>query len=279
MATTALPQIEAAKPRRGGRVKRFQHFVAQTAFAFLLLAIAVALVAGIGTRLTLWNPAFGQFGVFPYSLYLAVAALVLGLVWAVSAFASGSGDGARYGVGAILASLIIFWIPARDFWMAEVVHSIPPINDISTDSEHAPEFLQPAEIGRAATRVGYDGMRRIKFEGRSYAEEALQRLYYGDIKPVWQLGTTAKKLYKRALSAARQMGWRIVDVAPDGHGGRIQASDTTTLFGVTDDIVIRVEPAGIGARLDIRSRSRDSVSDLGRNAARIRAYIKRLASS
>ncbi|HLY05692.1 MAG TPA: DUF1499 domain-containing protein [Rhizomicrobium sp.] len=260
-------------------MKRFQHFVAQTAFAFLLLAIAVALVAGIGTRLTLWNPAFGQFGVFPYSLYLAVAALVLGLVWAVSAFASGSGDGARYGVGAILASLIIFWIPARDFWMAEVVHSIPPINDISTDSEHAPEFLQPAEIGRAATRVGYDGMRRIKFEGRSYAEEALQRLYYGDIKPVWQLGTTAKKLYKRALSAARQMGWRIVDVAPDGHGGRIQASDTTTLFGVTDDIVIRVEPAGIGARLDIRSRSRDSVSDLGRNAARIRAYIKRLASS
>jgi hypothetical protein len=40
-----------------------------------------------------------------------------------------------------------------------------------------------------------------------------------------------------------------------------------------------VRPAGIGARLDIRSRSRESVSDLGRNAARIRDYFKRLASS
>ena len=61
MATTALPQSEAAKPRHGVRVKRFQHFVAQTAFAFLLLAIAVALAAGIGARSTLWSAAFGQF--------------------------------------------------------------------------------------------------------------------------------------------------------------------------------------------------------------------------
>lgn len=258
---------------------RFQHFAARTAFAFLLLAIAVALAAGIGTRLGLWNAAFGQFGVFSYSLYLAVAALILGLVWAVSAFASGSGEGARYGVGAILASLIIFWIPARDFWMAEVVHSIPPLNDISTDSEHAPEFTQGAGIDRAGSQTPYDGMRRIRFEGRNYAEEALQRLYYGEIKPVWQLGTTANKLYYRALSAARQMGWKIVDATQDGRGGRIQASDTTALFGLTDDIVIRVQPAGIGARLDIRSRSRDSGSDLGRNAARICAYFKRLGTS
>lgn len=258
---------------------RFQHIVARTAFAFLVLAIVVALAAGIGTRLALWSAAFGQFGIFPYSLYFAVAALVLGLVWAVSAFASGSGDGARYGVGAILASLIIFWIPARDFWMAEVVHAIPPLNDISTDSEHAPEFMRAVGTDRAGTQIGYNGMRRIRFEGRSYAEEALQRLYYGDIKPVWQLGTTANKLYNRALSAAREMSWKIVDVAPDGHGGRIQASDTTTLFGVTDDIVIRVEPAGIGARLDIRSRSREPGSDRGRNAARICAYLRRLGVS
>ena len=259
---------------------RFQHIVARIAFVFLVLAIVVALTAGIGTRLGLWSATLGQFGIFPYALYLAFAALVSGLVWAVSAFASGGGTGnARYGVTAILASLVIFWIPARDFWMAEVVHAIPPINDISTDSEHAPEFMVTDGIDAAGAQIRYNGLRRIKFQGRSYAEEALQRLYYGEIKPVWQLGTTAGKLYTRALSAARQMGWKIVAAAPDSHGGSIQASDTTTLFGVTDDIVIRVQPAGIGARLDIRSRSRDSDSDLGRNAARIRAYIKRLASS
>ena len=273
MAVIASPRTEAAKTRHGGRVTSLQSILARAASGFLLLAIAVALTSGIGTRLALWSGAVGQFGIFPWSLYLAAAALFLGLVWAVCAFASGSGTGARHGAGTILASLIIFWIPARDFWMADIVHSVPPLSDISTDSEHAPEFLRPDGMDRNGAPVRYDGMRRIRFEGRSYAEEALQRLYYGEIKPVWRLGITANKLYDRALSAAQRMGWKIVAVAPDGHGGRIQASDTTLLFGLTDDIVIRVQPAGIGARLDIRSRSRDAVSDLGRNAARVHAYI------
>src|SRR5262249_13159277 len=149
MAITALPQIEAAQTGRDNGVIRFQHVAARIAFALLLLAIAVALISGIGTRLGLWSAVFGQFGIFPYSLYLAFAALVFGLAWATAAFAPGSGRGATYGAGAILASLIIFWIPARDFWMAEVVHSIPPLNDISTDTEHAPDFIRSDGIDAA----------------------------------------------------------------------------------------------------------------------------------
>ena len=68
-------------------------------------------------------------------------------------------------------------------------------------------------------------------------------------------------------------------VAPDSQGGFIQATDTTLLFGLTDDIVLRVRPAGIGARLDMRSRSRVGDSDYGRNAAHIRAYLKELAAT
>jgi uncharacterized protein (DUF1499 family) len=40
-----------------------------------------------------------------------------------------------------------------------------------------------------------------------------------------------------------------------------------------------VKPAGIGARLDIRSKSRVGVSDLGKNASRIRTYLKKLAAT
>jgi len=260
-------------------VIRFQHIAAWTAFAFFLVAAAGALAAGVGTRLALWNATLGQYGIFPYSLCFAVAALAVGLVWAVTAFASGSGAGARYGVCAMLASTVLFWIPVRDFWLSGVVHAIPPLNDISTDSERAPEFLKSDGIDRSSGPIAYDGLRRIRFEGRSYAEEALQRLYYGEIKPVWQLGTTASKLYSKALSAADGMGWKIVATASDGRGGIIQATDTTLLFGLKDDIVVRVKPAGIGARLDIRSRSRNPGSDLGRNAGRICTYLKRLCAS
>jgi hypothetical protein len=260
-------------------VIRFQTLAARAAIVLLLAAAATAVVAGVGTRLHAWNTAIGEFGIFPYSLYAGLAAFVTGVVWAVTAFCSSKSAGARYGVAAILGALVLFWVPLRDFWMAEVAHAVPPVRDISSDTEHAPDFLtsggEPA--GKAPPR--YDGLRRISFEGRSYAEETLQKLYYGDIKPSWQLATTSGKLFQRALSAARSMGWTIVKVAPDDKGGCIQASDTTLLFGLKDDIVIRVRPAGIGARLDIRSRSRDSVSDLGRNAARIRAYLKRLATS
>jgi uncharacterized protein (DUF1499 family) len=50
------------------------------------------------------------------------------------------------------------------------------------------------------------------------------------------------------------------------------------LFGYTDDIVIRVKPAGMGAKLDIRSKARVGNDDQGRNAARVKAFLKRLAS-
>jgi hypothetical protein len=260
-------------------VKRFQNVAARLAFALLLLAILIALVAGAGTRLGFWGAPLGEFGIFPYALCCATAAVVVGLIWIAVAFASGNGAGARYGVVAIVAAVALFWVPVRDFWLMEIVQAIPPIHDISTDTSHAPGFITVDKIAADGQPPAYDGLKRIRFEDRSYAEEALQRLYYSEIKPLGQLGTTANKLYGRALNAARAMGWRIVATVPDDHGGTIQASDTTILFGLTDDIVIRVRPSGIGARLDIRSRGREDIPDFGRNAWRIRAYLKRVASS
>ena len=46
------------------------------------------------------------------------------------------------------------------------------------------------------------------------------------------------------------------------------ATDTTLLYGFTDDIVIRVRPEGGGSVVDLRSVSRVGQSDLGTNAAR-----------
>ena len=56
--------------------------------------------------------------------------------------------------------------------------------------------------------------------------------------------------------------------------GRIEASDTTFWFGFIDDVVIRIEPDGNGSTLDIRSKSRVGRSDVGANAARIRAFLQ-----
>jgi len=76
------------------------------------------------------------------------------------------------------------------------------------------------------------------------------------------------------LTAARDIGWQIVAAVPAQ--GRIEATDTTLWFGFKDDIVVRVTPTAAGSRLDVRSVSRLGEGDLGKNAARIRAYVRRL---
>ena len=50
----------------------------------------------------------------------------------------------------------------------------------------------------------------------------------------------------------------------------------STWFGFKDDIVVRVRPEGAGSRVDVRSMSRVGLSDLGANAARVRAFLARL---
>ena len=80
--------------------------------------------------------------------------------------------------------------------------------------------------------------------------------------------------FKRALNAARDLGWQIVAATPDQR--RIEATDTTLWFGFKDDIVVRITPTDGGSRIDVRSVSRLGQGDLGKNAARIRAYLQRL---
>ncbi len=70
------------------------------------------------------------------------------------------------------------------------------------------------------------------------------------------------------------MGWAIIAARPGD--GRIEATDTTFWFGFRDDVVIRIRPEGKKTRLDIRSKSRVGRSDLGKNAARIDAFLKRM---
>jgi uncharacterized protein (DUF1499 family) len=69
---------------------------------------------------------------------------------------------------------------------------------------------------------------------------------------------------------ARELGWNIVGVEP--RDGRIEAIAVTPWFGFRDDVVIRVKPASGGSRIDIRSKSRQGLSDLGANARRIRDF-------
>ena len=97
-----------------------------------------------------------------------------------------------------------------------------------------------------------------------------------DLVPL-ELDLPPNAAFAAALSAARAMPlWRVVAEDPDA--GRITAEATTSRLKFVDDVEIRIESAGSGCRVRVRSASRVGTTDFGTNARRIRAYLGRLAT-
>jgi uncharacterized protein DUF1499 len=251
---------------------RFQSITAKVSFGAFVLSLVIALAAALGTHAGLWTYKVGLPMILP-AVAVGLIALIAGIVWAVTALIRNSSQGVRFGVIGLLGAVLVLAVPLNGLRLAL---TSPPIHDISTDIEFAPAFkaVLPLRQG-AANGPEYDGPKPVKLpNGHTTTVAALQKKYYGDVV-AWVGFTKPAKLFWRALNLANRMGWHVV--AFDPKEGRIEATDTTFWFGFTDDIVIRVRPAGkLGARLDIRSKSRVGVSDLGSNAARLRTFLKTL---
>jgi uncharacterized protein (DUF1499 family) len=251
---------------------KFQSIVARVSFGAFVVALAVALAASFGTRLGFWSYKLGLFAILPATA-IGILGLLAGLIWALTALLRNSGTGARFGIVGLLGAVLTVGVPLNGLRLALTA---PPIHDISTDIEYAPQFKALLALRKGSeSDPGYDGPKIVKLrDGKTASVSALQKKYYGDVIPFAQF-IKPTKLFWRAFNLANSLGWHVV--AFDAKEGRIEATDTTFWFGFTDDIVIRVRPAGkLGARLDIRSKSRVGQSDLGANAARIRAFLKRL---
>lgn len=257
-----------------------RRWLAKISFAALAIAALVGAAAAFGTRAGFFDYRFGLFVLFPWCIYAGIVAFVLGLIWAVWAMIANRGEASRFGVTGLLGSALLIAMPLYHYVVAQ---SLPAIHDISTDVEHPPVFVallplrtQGAADPRAINPPGYDGAEMAKGpDGETATTAALQKKYYPDIRQRADLMPPAK-LFDHAVQAAQSMGWNVVAVAPKE--GRIEATATSFWFGLTDDIVIRVKPAGIGARLDIRSKSRRGQNDMGANAARIRSFMKTLSN-
>jgi uncharacterized protein (DUF1499 family) len=218
------------------------------------------LMAGVGYRLHWWRVGTGitTVGIGAIS---AAAAFVI----AVSALLIGWLYGARRVMVIAAAGLVLGAVlAAPPFTMWRRATAVPPIHDISTDTENPPAFaaILPRRAG-APNGVEY-----------SAQVAAQQRAAYPDIEPL-MLSQSPARAFDLADRAARSMGWDIVSTSPPDL--RIEATATTRLFGFKDDVVVRVTPAPRGSRVDVRSVSRVGKSDIGTNADRIRTYLSTLA--
>ena len=99
---------------------------------------------------------------------------------------------------------------------------------------------------------------------------------YPDLQAIFvtsDLPTTLENARKTAL----ELAWEVVDV--NAEAGLLEARETSRVFQFVDDVVVRVRATPEGARVDVRSRSRDGRGDLGVNAARIQRFFAALPRS
>ncbi|NNE62088.1 MAG: DUF1499 domain-containing protein [Woeseia sp.] len=234
--------------------------LAKIALTFAVVAALLLLVAGPGTRLGLWDFRFG-FLLMRWALFVGLAAAVVSVILLLIP-KTRAGNGTLL-VVAVLVSLGTAWLPYNGYRTAR---SLPFIHDITTDTVNPPPFV-------AILPLRADASNPPEYAGAETAK--LQQEGYPDLQSLTLSGAPAQVLQK-ALKTVEDMGMEVVAVEPDE--GRIEATATTFWFGFKDDVVIRVEPAGTGSKLDIRSKSRVGRSDVGANAARIRRFMDMLQS-
>ena len=245
----------------GGKGVRIAVVLAWTGLGLALACGLAELLAGLGYRWGWWHFRTG-IQVMRWAATTGLAAVALGLAATLLASAVGARRALAASIAAFVVSLVVVGPPLYHW---RLVDQLPRIHDISTDTDKPPVYVAVLPLRKGAEN------------SPDYSAEVapLQKKAYPDIVPALH-DLPPAEAFARAERTARAMGWEIVAAVPGEL--RIEATDTSLLFGFKDDVVIRVSAANSGSRVDVRSLSRVGRSDFGVNAGRIRNYLKQLAA-
>ena len=234
--------------------------VATVGLVLAVLAALAGLSAGLGYRLGWWSLGAG-FGLLRYAAYGAITAMAVSVVGLALARPGGGRRGLYRALAGLVLGAVVFGVPWSYLRAAQ---QVPPIHDITTDTENPPAFV-------AILPLRADASNPAEYGGEEIA--AQQRAAYPAIRPV-STALPPDQAFEEALATAQDQGWEIVAAVPAE--GRIEATDTTFWWGFKDDVVIRITSEASGSRVDVRSKSRVGIGDVGTNAARVEAFLEQL---
>lgn len=227
------------------------------ALAALVLTLLVLAYTGPAYRAEWIDVRTALFTLLRWAAWGSIACIVLGLIATLWNMHSGSRRMAVLGavvlvVGAALTVNFLSW--------QRTARSVPPIHDITTDTLDPPAFVDVVPL-----RV--DARNPPEYPGEEVAVR--QREAYPDLQPI-RVAASPAAVFEAASAVVERKRWTLVAEVPAE--GRIEATDSTFYFGFQDDVVIRIRPDGEGSVVDIRSKSRVGMSDVGTNARRIRDF-------
>lgn len=218
-----------------------------------LLAPLVAIGGAFAATKGVTTPFVG-FRLFGSSVPLALVGIVFWLFTRIRARGERNPGARRMALGGLTLSVLVL---AGIVGLALPGVGYPPINDISTDLEDPPQFVK-------ATTFDANRDRDMSYP-TAFVEQ--QRRGYPSLDSL-ELRIPSEEAFERARRALASLpNTTVTDEDPEA--GRIEAIVVSRVFGFIDDVVIRVRPTDEGSLIDVRSKSRDGIGDLGVNYNRI----------
>lgn len=231
-----------------------------------LFSVSLAIVALAAHRFGPM-PTLTAFNLVIVAFAGAIVALTLGLASSIIIWRQGCAGAVRVTVGIILALGLLCWPLA----FLPAYRNLPAINDVTTDASSPPKFVELMKQRGPGTNTSAYPV--------SYAK--LQAQAYPDLKPMF-IDRPVDETFEIAREAVFRQKMNIVrEQTPENAGGKtgvIEAIDRTLIFGLYDDISVRVEGDAARSRIDLRSASRFGRHDLGRNAERMRRLMREIVA-
>ena len=233
------------------------------AFFDAILAIAMIGAGMIGAHFSILAPFMG-FQLFALGFLLSILGLVVGLL---AIFLTRKPQVAAGRNRALMATVVCAVIALPLIFTVLRSSKYPPINDITTDFDNPPEFVN-------AQKLQHEPNRDMKYNKAKYADR--QQAGYGPIGPIKE-HLSPVDAFKRVTEVAQGIPtWTITYSDPATN--TLEAVATSKLWHFNDDVVIQIRPTPDGSSLiEMRSKSRDGIGDFGVNARRIKRFFDRVA--
>ncbi len=252
-----MTQSDLSRRRRDA----FVRWGRRIALVLSVLAATLVAVNGFGYKNAWWDLKTAFYVVFPAALVMGILGAIVGVIVAVL----GHKISRRSTTLAIVGLLLGAAAASVPLQVIVKARQVPPIHDISTDTIDPPQFDAILPL-----REGSDNP--ASYPGGAVATQ--QREAYPDISTIRVREKNLADTFAAANQALEDMGLNVV--ASDLAEGKIEAVATTQWFGFKDDVVVRIQDKAPLVLVDVRSKSRVGLSDLGANAARIRDFRDRL---
>ncbi|WP_137169599.1 DUF1499 domain-containing protein [Marinomonas sp. FW-1] len=237
-------------------------YISPVLYILLMLVGCVAFISIAGVRVGIFEPLTG-FSMLRKSVF---ASLVLSILAAISMGACRKEK--NVGVQRFFFLVLIVSFLYSAMWIVFYFQraELPNINDITTDTQNPPTYLNVNFI------------RNSKENDLSYNTDwaSIQNEYYPDVKPLFSKKDPAT-VFAAVSNLVEEREWEVV--ATYSGAGIIEATARTPIFGFRDDVVIRITQEENKVRVDMRSCSRVGDGDFGVNAERIVSFMNDLSVS